>query len=149
MMAKSSFHASFKAVLNIMTGKNVFDDADTRKEVQQIVQEMTGLSPDNPLFVSKTGLVRESFCKRFREIWDNTKRAQVTAFAKNLERYTRGSEDYCRLVDNWLRSMQVCGFKDLILEPIEDGTEVHREIKARVRHHEEGIVKHKLVLPAA
>jgi hypothetical protein len=148
-MAKPCFHASFKAVLNIMTGKNVFDEEDTKKEVQQIIQEMTGLSPDNPSFVSKTVLVRESFCKRFREIWDNTKRAQVTAFARNLGQQTRGSEDYCRLVDNWLRSMQVCGFKDLILEPIEDGSEVHREIKARVRDHEEGITKHRLVLPAA
>ncbi|MCX6717960.1 MAG: hypothetical protein NTU76_04815 [Candidatus Taylorbacteria bacterium] len=147
-MAKPCFHASFKSVLNIMTGKNVFDDEGTKKEVQQIVQEMTGLSPDNPLFVSKMSLVRESFCKRFREIWDNTRRAQVTSFARSLERYARGSEDYCRVVDNWLLNMQANGFRDLVLEPFEDGSEVHREIKVRVRHHD-GITKHKQVLPAA
>ena len=148
-MAKPCFHASFKAVLNIMTDRNVFDEEDTKNEVQQIVQEMTGLSPDNPLFVSKMSLVRKSFCKKFTEIWDNTRRAQVTSFAKSLEKYARGSEDYCRVVDNWLLNMQTNGFKDLILEPIEDGTEEHREIKARVRHHEEGIVKHRQVQPAA
>jgi hypothetical protein len=148
-MAKPCFHASFPAVLNIMTGRNVFDDADTKEEVHQIIKFLTGISPDSPSFITKMNLVREIFCKRFKDIWDITRKAQVTSFAMSLEKFARGSEDYCRVVDNWLRNMQENGFRDLILEPIEDGTECLRSIKARIRHHEEGIVKHRLVQPAA
>jgi len=144
-----SFHVSFKAVLNIMVGKPVFEDSHTREEVKTVVELWTGMSSDDPAFDASAKRVQEYFCKHFAHIYDNMMRTRIAVFKNHLKQYRPGSDEYLAAVNNWLQNMEKNGFYDFILEPIKDGTEKHRSSKARSFPHKEGIVKHKQSQQAA
>lgn len=141
-MAKPCFHASFKAVLNIMSGRMVFKDQPTREEVKKIVEFLTGAKPDSEEYDKGLRKVRVHLCCRFEKIWDDSMRSRIAIFENQiLSKHQVGSEAYMKTVNNWLDHMRKVGFYDLILKPIEDSKP--RLFRAEITPHDEGIVKHK------